>query len=664
MSAKTILESVGRICLLALAFPAARGSVSNVLGKREILVDGYASYGPIFAAETKTLDPALVARECWNGYLVKQPDPWGLTRDLKPTLRFHFDNRALPWPSLKHHSVDGPDNNARNVGAHALLHAMFGPEKDNDPAEAGEIAYLLSCTDPESGLAYSPDNLPRECALAEGELARNVLLLYEQTRDPALLAWAQKMLKSLREGAAVYERPGIGQVAAYKHGNLEDSPSAEGAQDPTLGGWQHLFDGWDAGAFAEYYRVTGDRNALDFAAALENRLCNSEDPNGDDGSFRPDGSFGGKLKHKAIGHDGSWHMHGHTHCLLGLVTVGEQLVALGQRDRGLAFIEQARRTMDWLYDPTRNPDAGSMTGWLGEFLNSAAGWTTKADCEGCTMGDVTQTACALGAASRLDPSLADLEDFYDRAEQIYSGELIEQKFCLKPAYLDVVRECLTKHVDKEMPSAAAGVRTEEVSRRYDEALKTAARMVGQQLGICGFPDWVNHLVSNLDPDLPGIHMQGCCSDATIRASFAIWSQTITGDENETRINLSFNRDSELARVVSCLPHRGEVDILVKHARRVLVRIPGWAPKSETKVFIDRMPTAVSWNHNYVVLSDLLPGEQITVTYPLRIAKVTEPIQGTVYTERWRGNTIVDVDPPGKWIPMFKRPELEDERVPE
>jgi len=34
------------------------------------------------------------------------------------------------------------------------------------------------------------------------------------------------------------------------------------------------------------------------------------------------------------------------------------------------MIHQANATFDWLYDPSRNPDAGSMTGWLGDGSSS------------------------------------------------------------------------------------------------------------------------------------------------------------------------------------------------------------------------------------------------------------------------------------------------------
>ena len=186
------------------------------------------------------------------------------------------------------------------------------------------------------------------------------------------------------------------------------------------------------------------------------------------------------------------------------------------------------------------------------------------------------------------------------------------------------------------------------------------------MGACGFPDWVNKLPSDLDPKLPGIHMQGCCADATIRAAHPIWAETVTGDATEARVNLAFNRKSKLLDVVSCLPHRGELNLLVHDARKVLVRVPEWAPKADVKAFVNRQPVPVSWEESYVAFAVTHPGEQLTVTYPLRIAEIKETVgslDGTRYTERWRGNTIVDISPSGKWIPLFQRPELDTERLP-
>lgn len=866
-------------------------------GPRTVTIIGYSNAAPLFAADPKSpFDPVSLARECWKGWVSHKGIPWGMTPSFEPTLRLSFDARALPWPSLKQHTVDGPDNNMRAVGGLACLQDMFGAEFKGDPAAAGIIGYLRWCTDPSTGIPYSPDSIARGCAIGHGEHTKNLILMYQFTGQPEWRDWAGRALKALRDYAVEGQEPGLGPVATYRQGSFEpgQSPDQKG-QDKLLGGWLHLALGWNLWAYAQWYEATGDTNALAFAAALGNRLCHGEDPDGNDGCFRPDGSFGGK----SAQHTASWHMHGHTHALHGLVELGGQMVRAGQREAGLRFLGQAKSTFDWLYDPDRNPDAGSMTGWLGEWLMVATSWPRQSDCEGCTMGDIVQTACGLGAASRRDPSLKHWANYYDRAEQIFTGQLIEQTFRLRPRYLELVRENLTKRVDRDalgevqwldqsgqanhlrlargdvrqisdafaggarpvlefgghewfsvsnsaalrlpefgiyavvkvtsggqgqtifcnydnpinwgkgltfqlnpdrrlyffttdgtqtnydpmtsakvMPegyhivgatydrqqkklwvdgvntgsapskpldygnssvaavgalrefgfdfgsrvaelivcdsasakqrvavesylagkygiaassSADAGsmagarlwvkadagfardtsrsnpeAKAAEVERRYQAALKTAERMVGQQLGACGFPDWVNQLPSDLDPSLPGIHMQGCCADATIRAAHAIWKETVTGDEQETRVNLAFNRTSPLVDVVSCLPWRGELDLLVHHARKVLVRVPEWAPKHEVKMFVDRQSHSVEWEGSYVVFRDLREGQRLTVTYPLRIAEVKETVgslAGTQFTERWRGNTIVDISPPGKWIPLFHRPELDTDQVP-
>lgn len=868
-------------------------------GPRTITTTEQLSYPPLFLTSANTLDPLDLARESWKGWVSKRGIPWGMMPDGRPTLRLPFDCRALPWPSIKVHSVDGPDNNMRTLGALALLHAMLVDEFKNDPSESGIIGYLQWCTDPLSGIPYSPDSMSRSCAIGHGEFAKNLVLMYRYTGQPEWHEWAQRALKTLRYYAVITNEPGLGELATYRQGAFTPGqlPSQNSAE-LTLGGWMHLALGWNLWAYAEWYQQTGDQAALQFATALGNRLCHGEDPSGNDGCLRPDGSFGGNSEQAVA----SWHMHGHTHGLPGLSLLGEQLLRSGQRDSGLKFLRQASRTFDWLYDPSVNPDAGSMTGWLGEWLMVATKWPRKADCEGCTVGDVVQTACALAAASRLDRSLADNIRYYDQAEQIFSGQLVEQRFRLTPRYLQVVRENIAKRVEREstgnvtwrdqsqqgndlrmkkgnvlhttgdfpkgrfpvvrfsgdehnslfasnsaalrlkefsifavakpvtgreaqtifanydnpvswgkginfqvnpdrkiqfftadgtqanydpmvsdsplsegyhvisvtyngvkkeiwadgknignaagkpvdfgtasvasvgslrefgfqfngdiaeiivcdsanperrasvesylagkygiqiptpireakvdssvfwveaddgfsrkVPWESPEAKVREVESRYQEAVKTAERMVGQQMGACGFPDWANETPSDLDGSMPGLHMQGCCADATIRGAHAIWAETVTGDGTETRVNLAFNHKSSLLDVVSCLPHRGELNVMVKGTKKVLVRIPEWATKDGVKAYRAKKSVPVKWEGSYVVFDKARKEEQLTVTYPLRVAEVKETVgslDGTEYTERWRGNTIVDISPGGKWIPMFQRPELDNERLPE
>ena len=128
-----------------------------------------------------------------------------------------------------------------------------------------------------------------------------------------------------------------------------------------------------------------------------------------------------------------------------------------------------------------------------------------------------------------------------------------------------------------------------------------------------------------------------------------------------------NRSSDLVDVVSSLPHRGEVNVIVKKAKRVLVRVPHWAPRESVALYVNRKPlSSAPWDKSYVVFDSVAPGDQLTVTYPLRIAVIKETpggLDGTEYAERWRGNTIVDIEPSGKSIPLYIRPELDTEVLP-
>jgi hypothetical protein len=177
---------------------------------------------------------------------------------------------------------------------------------------------------------------------------------------------------------------------------------------------------------------------------------------------------------------------------------------------------------------------------------------------------------------------------------------------------------------------------------------------------------VNKFPSTLDPSLPGIDMMGCCSDAAIRAAGAIWKETVTGDADETRVNMSFNRVSPRVDVISALPHRGELNILVKDARRVLVRIPTWAPHDKVRLYVDKQSVDATWDGDYVVFAGVKKDQQLTVLFPLRVATVKETVgslAGVEFTQTWRGNTIVDIAPRGRWIPMYHRPELTTSDVP-
>src|SRR4051812_7368290 len=85
------------------------------LPARTIVASRFEGHQPVFADKANTMNPVEIVRTARAGYLAQMCEPWGMLRTLKPTLRFYFDDRILPWAQLKHHGVDGFDNNSRNL---------------------------------------------------------------------------------------------------------------------------------------------------------------------------------------------------------------------------------------------------------------------------------------------------------------------------------------------------------------------------------------------------------------------------------------------------------------------------------------------------------------------------------------------------------------------
>jgi hypothetical protein len=89
-----------------------------------------------------------------------------------------------------------------------------------------------------------------------------------------------------------------------------------------------------------------------------------------------------------------------------------------------------------------------------------------------------------------------------------------------------------------------------------------------------------------------------------------------------------------------------------------LRIPEWTKPQECKVQSGGPSTALrdatpAWEGRYAIVKGK-KGETVSLSFP--IAERTEKITTTCgeYQAVIRGNTIVDINPPGKNCPLFKR----------
>lgn len=167
---------------------------------------------------------------------------------------------------------------------------------------------------------------------------------------------------------------------------------------------------------------------------------------------------------------------------------------------------------------------------------------------------------------------------------------------------------------------------------------------------------------------------GCCSAWGNFGIFYAWEATLRYADGVARVNLLLNRASPWMDVDSYLPYEGKVVLKNKTAREAFVRIPVWVDKKAVRCQVEQT-IRLEWFGNYLRLRDLKPGNMATIEFPMveRVERWTAPgysrsahcgpfllclPKGTVYTLKFRGNTVVELSPPlgpGWWV-FQGRPE--------
>jgi len=156
----------------------------------------------------------------------------------------------------------------------------------------------------------------------------------------------------------------------------------------------------------------------------------------------------------------------------------------------------------------------------------------------------------------------------------------------------------------------------------------------------------------------------CCSPHGSMGLFYAWDGALRCDDGAAQVNLLLNRASPCMDVDSYLPYEGKVVISNKTAREARIRIPLWADVKSVNASVNRQPVHQQWFGRYLRITDLKPGDSMTITFPMveRTERWTIPDVGG-YPERevamlasrcrFKGNTLVEMAPkPESWAGVF------------
>jgi hypothetical protein len=158
-------------------------------------------------------------------------------------------------------------------------------------------------------------------------------------------------------------------------------------------------------------------------------------------------------------------------------------------------------------------------------------------------------------------------------------------------------------------------------------------------------------------------MVGCCAAEGMRDIYTTWSNVIeerpTSPEGPAGIyvNMSFDRPSPWGQVVSFLPDEGRLAVRAGVKAAFFLRPPHWAPREQVRAFVETSPIPVTWSGDYVRF-DALPGQELSVTYPLvgfmqevgGLWKSCAPDLRVTF--EWLGNRVIQAIPPATDTPLF------------
>jgi len=288
------------------------------------------------------------------------------------------------------------------------------------------------------------------------------------------------------------------------------------------------------------------------------------------------------------------------------------------------------------------------------LVMDATGWT----CHSPTRMD-TNEGCSIGMNISLAIRLTDagLGDFWDDVDTLVRNQLVEQQISESGA--ELAREKAQFHT--EYPDFTGW----PFIPRFDE------QVPGQQLTEGVFERLPGLYWGMAGPTSCAMDYMGCCTGQATAGWYYAWEGAVREQLGLTQVNLLINRNAPSLEVMSHLPYSGRVQILNKTAESITVRIPRWVQRNQLRVQVGDQDRSLIWVGNYILVSDLKPGEVVTLTFPIREwtqQHTHRPgLPGeTVLTFHMRGGVCTHITPfedhPGVF-PLYQRKHLINDVTP-
>ena len=541
-----------------------------------------------------------------------------MTQTLDPKLNYqpYFIIAYDDPPKMMHHFWDFGDGSGRFVDALALARLMTGNRK-NLEVDAKLREFTLSLIG-EDGLVWAPAGTDRDTGIrrpgaknpAEADMfsQRSTMLglldWYLAENDPTPKQYIDRMIAGLWKIAVKEEDYCYYPDRKY----FPTGWKKKGPPETGIASW----NGVQIYPLVRYWEATESPEALKLAKGLTNYLVyHAKD-------FGPDGSFGGGKGATMSG--GSCllnnHFHAHTHTMAGILR--------------LAIRTNDQQLIDWVWRAYRFAlSLSSSFGWVPDNVRTQSGAET------CEITDMIDLAIQFGRLGKTEE--------WETAERFVRNQFLEQQLT-KATWL----ESQTRKQD-----------TSDTSYQ-----NVAARSIGSFGGWCSPNDFTHFYPDPGKVELPsGRIVMACCTGHGMRGLYQTWHNIVTEKPEGVYVNLWFSRDTPAVEVDSFLPYEGKLEVRVRQAPTVYVRVPEGVDPDEVRGMVNNREKSPQRAGAYVGFTGLRGGDVLTVSVPLKKRTTKETVAGVEYTLEWKGNTIVRMSPKGTLAPLYQRENFLADRAP-
>ncbi len=149
-------------------------------------------------------------------------------------------------------------------------------------------------------------------------------------------------------------------------------------------------------------------------------------------------------------------------------------------------------------------------------------------------------------------------------------------------------------------------------------------------------------------------ISGCCTGNGARAIFHVLENMLELNNGKLSIHLLLNRASPWADVNSYVPYEGRIDVVMKTACDVEIRIPEWVIPEEASCIVNNIPRETVFQGRYVQVGSVDSGNVVSMRFPISERSVQTSIGGVSCTLIIKGNDVISIDPGGQWHPFYQR----------